>query len=81
MRLNLSLALLCAAVFCAPTLRGEDWKPITPEDLRFTEPGAPAKVLRELTPADVQGLRANAAGYVARAHRYRSQLRRMDGGK
>ena len=43
--------------------------------------GAPAKVLRELSEADVQGLRANAAGYVARAHRYRSQLRRVDGGK
>lgn len=38
--------------------------------------GAPAKVLRELSEADIQGLRRNAADYVERARRYCAQLRR-----
>src|SRR5947209_20481433 len=45
MRLN--TALLSFVLLCAPILRADDWKPITPEDLRFTEPGAPAVILYE----------------------------------
>jgi carbonic anhydrase/acetyltransferase-like protein (isoleucine patch superfamily) len=39
--------------------------------------GAPAKVMRELSEADIQGLRNNAADYVERGRRYRTQLRRV----
>ena len=37
--------------------------------------GAPAKVLRELTEDDIQGLRRNAADYVERGRRYRPAQR------
>ena len=39
--------------------------------------GAPAKVMRELSEADIQGLRNNVAEYVERGRRYRTQLRRV----
>jgi carbonic anhydrase/acetyltransferase-like protein (isoleucine patch superfamily) len=39
--------------------------------------GAPAKVLRELSDADIEGLRRNAAEYAERGRRYRAQLRRI----
>ena len=39
--------------------------------------GAPAKVLRELSEADMQALRRNAAEYVERGHRHQAQLRRV----
>jgi hypothetical protein len=34
-------------LFSVPTLRADEWRPITPEDLKFTEPGAPAVILYE----------------------------------
>ena len=39
--------------------------------------GVPAKVLRELTEVEVAALRRNAADYVDRGRRYRSQLKRI----
>jgi carbonic anhydrase/acetyltransferase-like protein (isoleucine patch superfamily) len=39
--------------------------------------GAPAKVLRELTDAEIAGLKNNAADYVERGRRYREQLTRV----
>lgn len=39
--------------------------------------GAPAKVLRELTDAEVAGLSSSAAGYVEKAKLYTSQLERI----
>jgi carbonic anhydrase/acetyltransferase-like protein (isoleucine patch superfamily) len=39
--------------------------------------GAPAKVARELTDEEVRRLAGNAAGYVARAARYREELERI----
>ena len=39
--------------------------------------GAPAKVLRELSEDDIQGLRRNATEYVERGRRYRAQLKRV----
>jgi len=47
MRRKLTLVLVCAVLFSVPTLRADEWKPITPEDLKFTEPGAPAVILFE----------------------------------
>ena len=41
--------------------------------------GAPAKVVRELTDADVERLRAGAQVYVQRARLFREQLARVDG--
>lgn len=41
--------------------------------------GTPGKVVRELTDADVEGLRAGARSYVARAALFREQLKRTDG--
>jgi carbonic anhydrase/acetyltransferase-like protein (isoleucine patch superfamily) len=41
--------------------------------------GAPAKVVRELTPEQVTAFRAAALSYVARGKLYRQQLRRIDG--
>jgi carbonic anhydrase/acetyltransferase-like protein (isoleucine patch superfamily) len=40
--------------------------------------GSPAKVVRELRPEDIAGMRANTAGYVARAALYRVALKRLD---
>lgn len=39
--------------------------------------GAPAKVLRELSEADIQGIRRNASEYVERGRRYQALLRRV----
>jgi carbonic anhydrase/acetyltransferase-like protein (isoleucine patch superfamily) len=39
--------------------------------------GAPAKVLRTLTEEDIAGLRKNAAEYVERARRFRTELERI----
>jgi carbonic anhydrase/acetyltransferase-like protein (isoleucine patch superfamily) len=39
--------------------------------------GAPAKVLRELSEADIQGIRRNAAEYVERGRRYQALLKRV----
>ena len=39
--------------------------------------GAPAKVVRTLSEADVLGLQANAAGYVARGQRFKTQLKKI----
>jgi len=39
--------------------------------------GAPAKVLRELTPSEVAGLRRNAEEYVQRSRRYVIELKRV----
>jgi len=41
--------------------------------------GSPGKVVRELTDADVERLRAGARSYVARAALFREQLQRTDG--
>ena len=40
--------------------------------------GAPAKVVRELTPAQIEGLARSAASYVAKAQRFRTELVRVD---
>jgi carbonic anhydrase/acetyltransferase-like protein (isoleucine patch superfamily) len=40
--------------------------------------GTPAKALRVLTDEAIQGLRGNAADYVARGRRYLTQLKRID---
>ncbi|HEX7961359.1 MAG TPA: DUF3857 domain-containing protein [Terriglobales bacterium] len=47
MRPKLTLSLLSAVLFVVPTVRADEWRPITPEDLKFTEPGAPAVILYE----------------------------------
>src|SRR5215813_9961674 len=47
MHRKLTLVLVYAVLFSVPTLRADEWKPITPEDLKFTEPGAPAVILFE----------------------------------
>lgn len=39
--------------------------------------GSPAKVVRQLTPERVEGLRRSAQGYVDNARRFRAGLRRM----
>jgi carbonic anhydrase/acetyltransferase-like protein (isoleucine patch superfamily) len=39
--------------------------------------GAPAKVLRTLSEEDIAGMRRNAAGYVERARRFRTELERI----
>ena len=39
--------------------------------------GTPAKVLRTLTDDDIAGLRKNAAEYVARGQRFRSELKKI----
>jgi carbonic anhydrase/acetyltransferase-like protein (isoleucine patch superfamily) len=39
--------------------------------------GAPAKVVRELSPEQIAGMRANTDGYVARGAEYRHALRRI----
>jgi Domain of Unknown Function with PDB structure (DUF3857) len=46
MRLN-PVLLAATVLLYVPMLRGDDWKPITPEDLKFIEPGAPAVILYE----------------------------------
>ncbi|MBT9501254.1 MAG: gamma carbonic anhydrase family protein [Burkholderiaceae bacterium] len=38
--------------------------------------GRPAKVVRELTPEQIEGLRLSAAGYVANARRYKAGLKK-----
>ncbi|MDD5333982.1 MAG: gamma carbonic anhydrase family protein [Rhodoferax sp.] len=40
--------------------------------------GSPAKVVRQLAPERVEGLRRSAQGYVDNARRFRAGLRRMD---
>ena len=40
--------------------------------------GSPAKVVREITPAQVEKLRSNAAQYVAQQRRHRSERVRID---
>ena len=40
--------------------------------------GSPAKAVRELTPDQIEGIRANARRYMANAARYRSGLRRVE---
>ena len=40
--------------------------------------GAPAKVVRELTPEQLAGLRRSAASYVAKAQQFKSSLVRID---
>jgi carbonic anhydrase/acetyltransferase-like protein (isoleucine patch superfamily) len=40
--------------------------------------GAPAKVVRELSPEAVEGLRKNAQGYVERGRRHARELERID---
>lgn len=40
--------------------------------------GAPAKAVRPLTPEQIAGLMRSAAGYVANAQRFRTQLVRID---
>jgi carbonic anhydrase/acetyltransferase-like protein (isoleucine patch superfamily) len=39
--------------------------------------GAPAKVLRELTDSEIEGLRRNAADYAERGRRYRRELKKL----
>jgi carbonic anhydrase/acetyltransferase-like protein (isoleucine patch superfamily) len=39
--------------------------------------GAPAKVLRELSESEIEGLRRNAADYAERGSRYRMQLKKL----
>ena len=41
--------------------------------------GAPAKVVRELTPGQLEGLVRSAAAYVAKAQRFKAELVRVDG--
>jgi carbonic anhydrase/acetyltransferase-like protein (isoleucine patch superfamily) len=40
--------------------------------------GRPAKVVRELTPEQIEGLRQSAASYVANAQRYKAGLKKID---
>jgi carbonic anhydrase/acetyltransferase-like protein (isoleucine patch superfamily) len=40
--------------------------------------GAPAKAVRQLTPEQLDGLARSAAGYVAKARRFRTELVRID---
>jgi carbonic anhydrase/acetyltransferase-like protein (isoleucine patch superfamily) len=39
--------------------------------------GAPAKVIRTLSPEQVEGLRRNAAHYVENAQRYRTGMKKL----
>ena len=41
--------------------------------------GSPAKVVRELTPEQLEGLVRSAAAYVAKAQRFKTELVRLDG--
>ncbi|MBY0573105.1 MAG: gamma carbonic anhydrase family protein [Undibacterium sp.] len=40
--------------------------------------GAPAKVIRELTPEEILKMQANSAHYVSGAQEYKTQLKRLD---
>ena len=40
--------------------------------------GAPAKIVRDVTDADLEAMRANAERYVKRARRYRAELKPRD---
>ncbi|TDQ44832.1 gamma carbonic anhydrase family protein [Tepidicella xavieri] len=40
--------------------------------------GSPAKVVRQLTPEQIEGLRRSAAHYVANAQRYKAGLKKLD---
>ena len=40
--------------------------------------GSPAKVVRQLTPEQIEGLRRSAQGYIANAERFAKGLRRID---
>ena len=40
--------------------------------------GSPARVVRQLTPEQMDGLRASAQRYMENARRFRSGLRRID---
>ena len=39
--------------------------------------GSPAKVVRQLTPEQIEGLRASARGYIANARRFRTGLKKL----
>jgi carbonic anhydrase/acetyltransferase-like protein (isoleucine patch superfamily) len=39
--------------------------------------GSPAKVVRELSPEQIEGLRQSAKHYVANAHRFQSTLKKI----
>jgi carbonic anhydrase/acetyltransferase-like protein (isoleucine patch superfamily) len=41
--------------------------------------GSPAKVVRELTPEEIAGLRQSAEVYAQHSRRYRDGLKRIDG--
>jgi carbonic anhydrase/acetyltransferase-like protein (isoleucine patch superfamily) len=40
--------------------------------------GSPAKVVRQLTPAQIEGLRASARHYIHNAQRYQAGLKKID---
>ena len=40
--------------------------------------GSPAKVVRQLTPEQIEGLRASARHYVESAQRFRHTLKKLD---
>jgi carbonic anhydrase/acetyltransferase-like protein (isoleucine patch superfamily) len=40
--------------------------------------GSPAKVVRELTPEQIQGLRLSAQHYIENARRFKAGLKRLD---
>ena len=40
--------------------------------------GSPAKAVRELTPEQIEGLKASARHYVANAAHYRAALKKID---
>ena len=40
--------------------------------------GSPAKVVRQLTPEQIEGLRQSARHYIENAQRYKNQLKRVD---
>jgi len=40
--------------------------------------GSPAKVVRQLTPQQIDGLRQSALHYIANAQRYRQGLKKAD---
>ena len=40
--------------------------------------GSPAKVVRQLTPEQIEGLRASARHYIHNAQRYRAGLKKID---
>src|SRR2546421_12501872 len=51
MRSRFAVLLFTVALFSQGS-HAEDWKPITPEDLKYTEPGVSAVILYESEEAD-----------------------------